>query len=127
LLVVTGAHSTPFAMKGHTWHPQPVLLQSAISGSDKLDRFTETGANNGSLRIFPRKFLILLMQANAKIFDKFGAYLPAQGTIGKLLPVLTKISAGEFLWKPFLESASQDHSSNDCQGKKCRNCRLRYL
>jgi 2,3-bisphosphoglycerate-independent phosphoglycerate mutase len=73
VLAVTGDHSTPVAMKGHSWHPQPVLLQSAISGSDKLDRFTETGANNGSLGIFPAKFLIRLMQANAKMFDKFGA------------------------------------------------------
>jgi len=73
VLAITGDHSTPCAMKGHSWHPQPLLLQSAISGSDKLDRFTETGANNGSLGIFPAKFLIRLMQANAKMFDKFGA------------------------------------------------------
>jgi 2,3-bisphosphoglycerate-independent phosphoglycerate mutase len=73
VLAITGDHSTPCAMKGHSWHPQPLLLQSAISGSDKLERFTETGANHGSLGIFPAKFLIRLMQANAKMFDKFGA------------------------------------------------------
>jgi 2,3-bisphosphoglycerate-independent phosphoglycerate mutase len=73
VLVVTGDHSTPCALKGHSWHPQPVLLHSACSGSDKLERFTETGANSGSLGIFPAKFLIRLVQANAKMFDKFGA------------------------------------------------------
>jgi 2,3-bisphosphoglycerate-independent phosphoglycerate mutase len=73
VLVVTGDHSTPVALKGHSWHPQPVLLHSALSGSDKLDRFTETGANLGSLGVFEAKFLIRLMQANAKMFDKFGA------------------------------------------------------
>ena len=73
VLAITGDHSTPCAMKGHSWHPQPLLLQSTISGSDKLERFTETGANHGSLGIFPAKFLIRLMQANAKMFDKFGA------------------------------------------------------
>ncbi len=73
VLVVTGDHSTPCALHGHSWHPQPVMLRSATSGSDKLERFTETGANNGSLGIFPAKFLIRLMQANAKMFDKFGA------------------------------------------------------
>jgi len=73
VLAITGDHSTPCAMKGHSWHPQPVLLHSATSGSDKLERFTETGANSGSLGIFPAKFLIRLMQANAKAFDKFGA------------------------------------------------------
>ncbi len=73
VLVVTGDHSTPCAMKGHSWHPQPVLIHSAICGSDKLDRFTETGANLGSLGVFEAKFLIRHMQANAKMFDKFGA------------------------------------------------------
>lgn len=73
VLAITGDHSTPCAMKGHSWHPQPVLLHSAISGSDKLERFTETGANIGSLGIFSAKFLIRHMQANAKMFDKFGA------------------------------------------------------
>ncbi|MBA4150022.1 MAG: 2,3-bisphosphoglycerate-independent phosphoglycerate mutase [Verrucomicrobia bacterium] len=73
VIVVTGDHSTPCSMKGHSWHPQPVLLHSATSGSDKLKRFTETGANSGSLSVFDSKFLIRLMQANAKMFDKFGA------------------------------------------------------
>ncbi len=73
VIVVTGDHSTPVAIKGHSWHPQPVLLHSAFSGADKLDRFTETGANLGSLGVFDSKFLIRLMQANAKMFDKFGA------------------------------------------------------
>ena len=73
VLAITGDHSTPCAIKGHSWHPQPVLLRSAYSGSDKLDRFTETGANLGSLGLFEAKYLIRLMQANAKMFDKFGA------------------------------------------------------
>jgi 2,3-bisphosphoglycerate-independent phosphoglycerate mutase len=60
-------------VRGHSWHPQPVLLTSAYSGSDKLERFTETGANLGSLGLFEAKYLIRLMQANAMMFDKFGA------------------------------------------------------
>ena len=73
VLAITGDHSTPVAVKGHSWHPQPVLLTSDYSGSDKLDRFTETGANLGSLGVFEAKYLMRLMQANAKMFDKFGA------------------------------------------------------
>jgi len=73
VIAITGDHSTPCALKGHSWHPQPVLLHSAVSGSDKLDRFTETGANQGSLGVFDAKFLMRLMQANARLFDKFGA------------------------------------------------------
>src|SRR5579872_3395651 len=73
VLAITGDHSTPCAAKGHSWHPQPVLLVSPLSGSDKLERFTETGANTGSLGVFEAKYLMRLMQANAKMFDKFGA------------------------------------------------------
>ena len=73
VLAITGDHSTPCAVKGHSWHPQPVMLHSALSGSDKLERFTETGANLGSLGVFEAKYLIRLMQANARMFDKFGA------------------------------------------------------
>ncbi len=73
VLVITGDHSTPCSMKGHSWHPQPVLIHSACSGSDKLERFTETGANMGSLGVFEARHLIRLMQANGKMFDKFGA------------------------------------------------------
>jgi 2,3-bisphosphoglycerate-independent phosphoglycerate mutase len=73
VLAITGDHSTPCALKAHSWHPQPVLLTSLYSGSDKLERFTETGANLGSLGIFEAKYLMRLMQANARMFDKFGA------------------------------------------------------
>ncbi len=73
VLVITGDHSTPCAIRGHSWHPQPVLLHSACSGSDRLERFTESHANRGSLGIFEAKYLIRLMQANARMFDKFGA------------------------------------------------------
>lgn len=73
VLAVTGDHSTPCPLKGHSWHPQPVMLTSKFSGSDKLKRFNETLANTGSLGVFEAKFLIRLMQANAGMFDKFGA------------------------------------------------------
>jgi 2,3-bisphosphoglycerate-independent phosphoglycerate mutase len=73
VLAITGDHSTPCALKGHSWHPQPVLLHSASCGNDKLERFTETGANLGSLGVMEAKYLIRHMQANAKMFDKFGA------------------------------------------------------
>lgn len=73
VLAITGDHSTPCALKGHSWHPQPVLLHSASCGNDKLDRFTETGANLGSLGVMEAKYLIRHMQANAKMFDKYGA------------------------------------------------------
>jgi 2,3-bisphosphoglycerate-independent phosphoglycerate mutase len=72
VLAITGDHSTPCAVKGHSWHPQPVLLHSAYSGTDKLERFTETGANSGSLGVFEAKYLLRLMQAGAPRFCFFG-------------------------------------------------------
>jgi 2,3-bisphosphoglycerate-independent phosphoglycerate mutase len=73
VLVITGDHSTPVPVKGHSWHPQPVMISGEIAGWDGLDRFTERAANQGSLGVFEAKHLIRLMQANAKRFDKFGA------------------------------------------------------
>jgi 2,3-bisphosphoglycerate-independent phosphoglycerate mutase len=73
VLVVTGDHSTPVPVKGHSWHPQPVMISGEISGWDGLDRFTERAANYGSLGVFEAKYLIRLMQANARRLDKFGA------------------------------------------------------
>ncbi len=73
VLAITADHSTPVPMKSHSWHAQPVLILGAVSGSDKLDRFTETSANHGSLGVFPSKHLIRLMMANARLFDKYGA------------------------------------------------------
>ena len=73
VLTVTGDHSTPVPVKGHSWHPQPVLIYSDLAGWDGGDRFTERAANQGSLGVFEAKYLIRLMQANAKQLDKFGA------------------------------------------------------
>jgi 2,3-bisphosphoglycerate-independent phosphoglycerate mutase len=73
VLAITGDHSTPCSLKGHSWHPQPVLVHSASSGWDKLDRFTETGANLGSLGFIEARFLIRIMQAHGRMFAKFGA------------------------------------------------------
>lgn len=73
VLAVTSDHSTPVLMKSHSWHPQPVMIHGPVSGSDKLERFTETHANRGSLGVFKSRNLIRYMMANARLFDKFGA------------------------------------------------------
>jgi 2,3-bisphosphoglycerate-independent phosphoglycerate mutase len=73
VLAITGDHSTPVPVKGHSWHPQPVMICGEIAGWDGQDRFTERTANLGSLGRFEAKYLIRHMQANAKRLDKFGA------------------------------------------------------
>ena len=73
VLAITGDHSTPVPMKGHSWHPVPLLLHSEVSNADGLESFTEVTARTGSLGTFESKYLLRLMQANARMFDKFGA------------------------------------------------------
>ena len=66
-------YKLPVAFREHSKCRRTTNQISLSSGSDKLERFTETGANMGSLGVFEAKYLIRLMQANAKMFDKFGA------------------------------------------------------
>jgi 2,3-bisphosphoglycerate-independent phosphoglycerate mutase len=73
VLAITGDHSTPVPVKGHSWHPQPVMICGEIAGWDGQDRFTERSANAGSLGVFDAKYLIRYLQANARRLDKFGA------------------------------------------------------
>ncbi len=73
VVAITGDHSTPVPVNGHSWHPQPVMICSEIAGWDGQDRFTEHSANLGSLGRFEAKYLIRYMQANARRLDKFGA------------------------------------------------------
>ncbi len=73
VIAVTGDHSTPVPVMGHSWHPQPVMITSEISGWDGHDRFTERNANSGSMGLFEAKYLVRHMQANARRLDKFGA------------------------------------------------------
>jgi 2,3-bisphosphoglycerate-independent phosphoglycerate mutase len=73
VLAVTGDHSTPVAMRMHSWHPVPVMISSPVCGWDGKPRFTEREATAGSLGIFPAKQLMPLLMANARKLDKYGA------------------------------------------------------
>ena len=73
-LLVTGDHSTPAAMKAHSWHPVPALLWSPLCRPDDVRVFGERACVNGGLgpRI-PGADLMPLMMANAGRLEKFGA------------------------------------------------------
>jgi 2,3-bisphosphoglycerate-independent phosphoglycerate mutase len=73
VIAITADHSTPVSMKLHSWHPVPVMIHSPVAGWDGRPRFTEREALAGSLGIFPARFLMPLLMANARKFDKFGA------------------------------------------------------
>jgi 2,3-bisphosphoglycerate-independent phosphoglycerate mutase len=73
VLCITGDHSTPAAMKSHSWHHIPVMINSDYCGADGAMRFTENQCNNGGLGTFESKHLINYLLANAMRLNKYGA------------------------------------------------------
>ena len=73
VLCVTGDHSTPVPMRGHSWHPVPVMVHGAWCGADRAPRFHETTARAGSLGLLASRDLMGILLANAGRLDKYGA------------------------------------------------------
>ena len=73
VIVVTGDHSTPALLKGHSWHPVPILLYSKWCRPDKVSKFAESSCLLGGLGRFPATQIMPLAMANALKLDKFGA------------------------------------------------------
>jgi len=73
VLVVTGDHSTPAIMKGHSWHPNPFMLFSKYIRVDDAKKFNEKECVKGGLGKFPSVDILPLILANALKLQKFGA------------------------------------------------------
>jgi 2,3-bisphosphoglycerate-independent phosphoglycerate mutase len=73
VLIITADHSTPSAMKGHSWHPVPVLLSAKTARRDGLTKFGETQCRLGNLGLRPSRHLMPLALAHAGRLAKFGA------------------------------------------------------
>jgi 2,3-bisphosphoglycerate-independent phosphoglycerate mutase len=74
VLIVTGDHSTPWALKSHSWHPVPTLLWApGTTRRDECRVFGETEALKGALGRFPASDLMMYALAHAKRLGKFGA------------------------------------------------------
>jgi 2,3-bisphosphoglycerate-independent phosphoglycerate mutase len=73
VLVVTGDHSTPAVLKGHSWHPVPLLLCSPYCRPDAVTEFSEKAFVNGGLGRLPSTEIMPLVMANALKLQKFGA------------------------------------------------------
>jgi 2,3-bisphosphoglycerate-independent phosphoglycerate mutase len=73
VLIITGDHSTPALMKGHSWHPVPVMLKSQYVLGGLCNVFSERECTKGELGIFPALNLMPLALANALRLAKFGA------------------------------------------------------
>lgn len=73
VIVVTGDHSTPCALKAHSWHPVPFLINSKACGIDDARAFTESECDRGGLGVFPATAIMDLALANAGKLKKHGA------------------------------------------------------
>ena len=73
VIVVAGDHSTPALLKGHSWHPVPVLLYSRHCRPDGVKSFSESACNVGGLGRIAATDIMPLAMANALKLDKFGA------------------------------------------------------
>jgi 2,3-bisphosphoglycerate-independent phosphoglycerate mutase len=73
VIVVTGDHSTPAMLKGHSWHPLPVVICSRWCRPDRVSEFSETACISGGLGRLPATQLMPLAMAHALKLAKFGA------------------------------------------------------
>lgn len=73
VLMITGDHSTPATMAGHSWHPVPFMLRSKLSRADVCESFNEVDLLKGCLGVFHAKEALPLAMAHAGRFRKFGA------------------------------------------------------
>jgi len=73
VVIVTGDHSTPATMAGHSWHTIPAVLRSSLCRTDSVTTFNETACQQGGLGVFPAVDLMTLAMANALKLNKFGA------------------------------------------------------
>jgi 2,3-bisphosphoglycerate-independent phosphoglycerate mutase len=73
VLIVTGDHSTPSIMGGHSWHPVPLAISGQWALADATSAFSERDCHQGSLGVIPSTSVMSLALAHARRLDKFGA------------------------------------------------------
>ena len=74
VLVITGDHSTPAALKAHSWHPVPALLYApGTVRPDGSKSFGERACQVGGMGRLPMRHLLPIALAHAQKLAKFGA------------------------------------------------------
>jgi 2,3-bisphosphoglycerate-independent phosphoglycerate mutase len=65
VVIVSGDHSTPAVLKGHSWHPVPTLIYSRYVRADGIAEYGERACGRGSLGVLPAKHIMPIALANA--------------------------------------------------------------
>jgi 2,3-bisphosphoglycerate-independent phosphoglycerate mutase len=73
VIAVTGDHSSPTQLSGHSWHPVPTLLWGPHVGRDDVTSFGERACVGGLLGQRPTTDLMPIMLASAGKIEKYGA------------------------------------------------------
>lgn len=73
VVAITGDHSTPSVLKGHSWHPVPYLLYARHLQSDDVTEFSERAFMRGGLGRFRLVEGLPQLLAHAQKLLKYGA------------------------------------------------------
>jgi 2,3-bisphosphoglycerate-independent phosphoglycerate mutase len=73
VLAITGDHSSPSALAGHSFHPVPIMIWSKRAFKDGSGRFTERDCRYGSLGLIYATCVMPMLLAHAGRLEKFGA------------------------------------------------------
>ncbi len=73
VVIVSGDHSSPAALRSHSWHPVPTLLYSRRARADGIAQFGERACARGSLGVLPATHIMPIALANAGRIAKYGA------------------------------------------------------
>ncbi|MBY5164176.1 2,3-bisphosphoglycerate-independent phosphoglycerate mutase [Salsipaludibacter albus] len=73
VLVVSGDHSSPTQLSGHSWHPVPTLMWGPRVGRDAVTSFGERACAGGLLGQRATNELMPIMLAAAGRLEKYGA------------------------------------------------------
>jgi 2,3-bisphosphoglycerate-independent phosphoglycerate mutase len=73
VIAVTGDHATPSLLKGHSWHPNPLVLWSKYVRADQVTHFNEVECARGALGTLMAVDIMPMLLAHALKLEKFGA------------------------------------------------------
>ena len=72
VVIVTGDHSTPATMAGHSWHAVPLLIRSRHARPTGR-RLTESACRQGDVGTIAARHIMSLALAHAGRLAKFGS------------------------------------------------------